>query len=276
MLLHEFRVQLDEYLDAVHGGPRSLEELIEYDIAHAAEVMPFFAQDLLLEAHATEGLDAPRYRDALAAIERFRSSLGTLFADRRLDALVAPANSRAWRIDWVAGDRFAVGSSTIAAVSGYPSVAVPASLANELPLGLALIGKPRGDARLLELAAAFEAARGPAAGAAVPTVRRGLTLEGLALACGALPERIALLPLVVGEAHREPVAEAVRVDLAVHLRPEHHLLNHRLLVAQAAALGRVDDPLRRRASTTDASLDPGSSEIRRTSPALPSGRSARM
>ncbi len=161
VLLHEFRVQLDEYLDAVHGGPRSLEELIEYDIAHAAEVMPFFAQDLLLEAHATEGLDAPRYRDALAAIERFRASLGTLFADRRLDALVAPANSRAWRIDWVAGDRFAVGSSTIAAVSGYPSVAVPASLANELPLGLALIGKPRGDAQLLQLAAAFEAARGP-------------------------------------------------------------------------------------------------------------------
>ncbi len=154
-------MQIDDYLDAVHEGPRSLEELIEYDAAHAAEVMPFFAQDLLIAAHATEGLDAPRYRDAMTAIGRFRASLAALFADRQLDALVAPSNARAWPIDWVAGDSFVVGSSTIAAVSGYPSVAVPVSLANELPLGLTLIGKPHDDARLLELAAAFEAARGP-------------------------------------------------------------------------------------------------------------------
>ena len=98
VLLHEFRVQIDEYLDAVHGGPRSLEELIEYDIAHAAEVMPFFAQDLLIAAHATEGLDAPRYRDAVGrASSAFVRASRALFADRRLDALVAPANSRAWR-----------------------------------------------------------------------------------------------------------------------------------------------------------------------------------
>ncbi len=160
VLLHEFRVQIDEYLDAVRGGPRSLEELIEYDTTNAAEVMPFFAQDLLIAAHETQGLDSPVYVEALATIERFRTSLAALFADQRLDALVAPANSRAWVVDWVVGDKFAVGSSVIAAVSGHPSVTVPASLANELPLGLALIGKPHAEAPLLELAAVFEAARG--------------------------------------------------------------------------------------------------------------------
>jgi amidase len=160
VLLHEFRVQLDEYLDAVRSGPRSLEELIEYDTAHAAEVMPFFAQDLLIAAHETQGLDSPVYVEARATIERFRANLAALFAGQRLDALVAPANARAWTVDWVAGDDLTVGSSAIAAVSGYPSVTVPASLANELPLGLALIGTPRGEPALLEVAAVFEAARG--------------------------------------------------------------------------------------------------------------------
>jgi len=160
VLLHEFRVQINDYLGAVQNGPRSLEELIEYDTAHAAEVMPFFGQDLLIAARETEGLEAQRYRDALAVIEDYRSRLAALFADERLDLLVAPANSRAWRVDYLAGDRFSVGSSTIAAVSGYPSMAVPASLAGELPLGIALIGRPRAEALLLEVAAAFEAARG--------------------------------------------------------------------------------------------------------------------
>jgi amidase len=160
VLLHEFRVQIDEYLDAVEDGPQSLEELIEYDVANAAEVMPFFAQDLFVDAHATTGLDAPAYRDAQATIERFRTQLGALFAERELDALVAPTNARAWLTDWIAGDAFAVGSSAPAAVSGYPSVTVPVALANELPLGVSFVGKPRGEPALLEIAAAFEAERG--------------------------------------------------------------------------------------------------------------------
>ena len=160
VLLHEFRVQIDDYLGGVRDGPRSLEELIEYDIAHAAEVMPFFGQDLLIAARETEGFASPRYRDAVAVIEQFRARLAALYTDRQLDVLVAPAGSRAWRVDFLTGDRFSVGSSTIAAVTGYPSVAVPASLANELPLGIALIGQPRGEPLLLEAAAVFEAARG--------------------------------------------------------------------------------------------------------------------
>jgi amidase len=161
VLLHEFRVQIDEYLAAVRGGPGSLEELIEYDTVHAAEVMPFFAQDLLLAAHATEGLESPRYREAREVIAAFRARLAAAFEDSDLDALVAPANARAWKIDWLAGDRFTVGSSTIAAVTGYPSVAVPSAVVDELPLGIALVGTPGAEARLFELAAAFEAERGP-------------------------------------------------------------------------------------------------------------------
>jgi amidase len=160
VLLHEFHVQIDEYLHDVRDGPHSLEELIAFDVSHADVAMPIFAQDLFLAAQKTTGLDAPDYREAIASLARFRERLAATFATQRLAAVVAPVSSVAWRIDPEHGDRFSVGSSTIAAVSGYPSIAVPAELLGELPVGLAFIGPPWTEPELTEMASAFEAARG--------------------------------------------------------------------------------------------------------------------
>ena len=90
-----------------------------------------------------------------------RSALAALFTEQRLDALVAPTNGRAWRTDYAVGDVFGTGSSSIAAVSGYPSVTVPVRLARELPLGASLIGKPGAEAQMLALGEALERARAP-------------------------------------------------------------------------------------------------------------------
>jgi len=163
VLLHEFRVQIDAYLRGVSDGPRSLDELVEFDAAHKVDVMPIFGQDLFVAAQRTTGLDAAPYREAVAAIAGFRTRLAATFAAQRLDALVAPANGPAWRVDPSAGDRLGVASSTISAVSGYPSVAVPAELLGELPVGIAFIGRPWREPALTEIAAAFEIARGPLA-----------------------------------------------------------------------------------------------------------------
>jgi amidase len=160
LLLHEFRVQIDEYLRDVREGPHSLDELVAFDVAHADVAMPIFGQDLFLAAQKTAGLDAPAYREAVDLIGRFRERLAATFATQRLAALVAPVSSPGWRIDPTRGDRIAVGSSTIAAVSGYPSVAVPAELLGELPVGLAFIGPPWTEPELTDMASAFEAARG--------------------------------------------------------------------------------------------------------------------
>jgi amidase len=160
VLLHEFRVQIDEYLRGVRSGPRSLDELMAFNSAHAADVMPFFGQELFVAAQKTQGLDDPSYLEAIATIGEFRARLAEAFASQRLAAIVAPVTSRAWVVDMAAGDRIEIGSSTIAAVTGYPSVAVPAALIDELPVAIAFIGKPGDDRHLLAIAAAFEAARG--------------------------------------------------------------------------------------------------------------------
>ena len=161
ILLAEFRDEIDVYLADVQRGPRSFDELIAFNIAHEAEVMPHFGQELFLAARASGGTGDARYVAAKRTIEAARERFAVLFAEQDLAALVVPANSRAWRTDYLAGDGFGVYSASIAAVTGYPNVTVPVALADELPLAVSLIGKPGEEPVLLALGAALERARGP-------------------------------------------------------------------------------------------------------------------
>jgi len=162
VLLYEFKAGLDAYLAAAHVEPGSLEALIAFNDANAREVMPHFDQDIFLMAQARGGLDDPAYAQALAASRTaMRSRLEAVFAEHALDALVAPANEPAWKTDWANGDPAGLSSSRAAAVSGYPSIAVPGGLAGELPIAIAFVGLPFGEAELIEIAAVFERTRGP-------------------------------------------------------------------------------------------------------------------
>jgi amidase len=162
VLLHEFKAGIDEYLAAEHVQPSSLAGLITFDREHASKVMPYFGQELFLAAMDSGGLDDPEYRQAVAESQGWlRTRLASLFAGEQLDALVAPVNPPAPKVDLEHGDRIPLSSSSIAAVSGYPSVAVPGGLVDGLPVGLAFVGKPYTEAALIEIAAAFERLRGP-------------------------------------------------------------------------------------------------------------------
>jgi amidase len=162
ILLAEFRDDLGAYLMGVRRGVRSLDELIEFNAARATEVMPHFAQELLLAARDGAGTADANYAAALRTAADARNALATMFREQSLDALVAPTNSRAWRTDYDAGDRSGgASSSSIAAVTGSPNVTVPVVLANQLPLGISLIGKAGDEPVLIMLAAAIERERGP-------------------------------------------------------------------------------------------------------------------
>jgi amidase len=60
--------------------------------------------------------------------------------------------------DHVLSDHFSVGSSSLAAVSGYASVTVPAGFVFGLPVGVSFIGGPFSERKLIEIAYAFEQA----------------------------------------------------------------------------------------------------------------------
>ncbi len=77
---------------------------------------------------------------------------------KRLDAIVAPTTGPAHVTDLVYGDRDTGGSTTPAAVAGYPSITVPAGFVQGLPIGLSFFGRAYSEPRLLGLAYAFEQA----------------------------------------------------------------------------------------------------------------------
>src|SRR2546426_1326776 len=75
-----------------------------------------------------------------------------------LDAVVAPTGNPPWTIDLVNGDHFLGGSSTPAAVAGYPSITVPVGYVFGLPVGVSFIGRPFSEPLVITLAYALEQA----------------------------------------------------------------------------------------------------------------------
>ena len=76
----------------------------------------------------------------------------------KLDALVAPTGAPAWLTDYIDGDHDLGGSSTPAAVAGYPHITVPWVLSCGLPVGISFFGRAWSEPTLLKLAYAFEQA----------------------------------------------------------------------------------------------------------------------
>ena len=159
VLLFEFRADLNGYLEKTGAPVASLADLIAFNEAHADDVLPIFGQDIFVDAEARGPLTDPAYLEALDTSKRLaRNSLDGALAEHQLDALVAPTNGPAWKIDHVNGDSFHVGSSSLAAVSGYPNVTVPAGWVAGLPIGLSFMGKAWNEKQLIEIAYAFEQA----------------------------------------------------------------------------------------------------------------------
>jgi amidase len=121
--------------------------------------MPYFAQEQLLQAEARGPLTDALYLQAVEYHQSFARGFAGLFAERRLDALVAPTNAPACVIDLFDGDRRLGGSSKIAAVAGFPLITVPAGfVADLLPIGLTFMGPSMSEPTLIRLAYAFEQA----------------------------------------------------------------------------------------------------------------------
>lgn len=159
---HEFKSDLDAYLGALGGDhPGSLEELIAYNKRHADRVLAVFGQEIFEQAQETGGRSDPAWRPARERARSLaRSALDGAFAGNGLDAVLALSGNPAWLTDHVLGDSYSVGTSTPAAVSGYPSITVPAGAVSGLPVGISLIGPAWSEPRLISLAYAYEQARG--------------------------------------------------------------------------------------------------------------------
>ncbi|MEJ7653268.1 MAG: amidase [Chloroflexia bacterium] len=159
VLLYEFKADLNAYLADLEDSPvRTLEEIIAFNDEHANEELLYFGQEIFLQAQEKGPLTEQAYLDALAKNLRLSRSEGidAVMDENNLDALIAPTGSPAWTTDLINGDHFLLGSSSPAAVAGYPNITVPAGYSFGLPVGLSFFGRAYSEPVLIRLAYAFE------------------------------------------------------------------------------------------------------------------------
>ncbi len=162
VMLYEFKAGLNAYFSGL--GPKapvhSLKELIEFNERNRERELPFFGQEILLEAEAKGPLTDSKYIEALKGCRQSSREDGVdaVMNKHQLDALLAPTTGPAHVTDFVYGDRDTGGSTTLAAVAGYPSITVPAGQVSGLPVGISFFGRAWSEPALLRIAFAFEQA----------------------------------------------------------------------------------------------------------------------
>lgn len=160
VLLYEFKANVNKYLAERNSPYKTLADLIKFNEDNHAREMPFFGQDIFLAAEKKGNLNERAYRLALQKSKTLAGAQGIdqVMNQNKLDAIVAPTNAPIWTIDLINGDLSSnyIGSSSWAAVSGYPSITVPAGFARELPIGVSFFGRAYSENILLRLAYSFE------------------------------------------------------------------------------------------------------------------------
>ena len=162
VLLYELKADLNTYLARLGPGApvRTLEDVIEFNNRHREKEMPYFGQDTFLKAQAKGTLKEKEYLDALEKCRQFAAKDGIDAVSERLklDAFVAPTGGPAWITDLVNGDSNTGGSSTAAAVAGYPHITVPLGFIFGLPVGISFFGRAWSEPALIRIAHGFEQA----------------------------------------------------------------------------------------------------------------------
>ncbi len=159
VLQYEFKADMRAYLAQFPNAPvHSLKDIIEFNENHYDSELLYFGQEILIESEKRGPLTDKAYLDALAKNHLLARQQGidAVMDKYKLDALVAPTGGPAWTTDLLNGDHDTGGSSSPAAVAGYPNINVPAGFVFGLPVGISFFGRAWSEPVLIKIAYAFE------------------------------------------------------------------------------------------------------------------------
>jgi amidase len=131
--------------------------LIEFNKSDSIELR-YFDQSILEQAEAKGDLNSQEYKKALASMTKAtrEDGIDKVMNANNIDAIIAPTGSPAWKTDLILGDHFVGGSSSLAAISGYPAITVPMGFIDDLPVGITFFGRAWNEPLLLEIAYSYE------------------------------------------------------------------------------------------------------------------------
>ena len=159
IMLYEYKDGLNKYFESL--GPnapiKSLEQLIEFNKSDSIELR-YFNQKYLEMAQEKGDLTTREYQNALnkMLIGSRKEGIDRVMNEHNLDAIIAPTGGPAWKTDLTNGDSYHLGSSSPAAMAGYPNITVPMGYIDNLPVGISFFGKAWSEPVLLEIAYSFE------------------------------------------------------------------------------------------------------------------------
>jgi amidase len=159
VLLYEFKDGLNKYFSGLgeNAPVKNMSELIEFNKSDPTELR-YFNQKILEMADKKGDLSSPDYKKALEKMLKGtrENGIDKMMNINDLDALIAPTGSPAWKTDLILGDHFVGGSSSLAAISGYPAITVPMGFIDNLPVGITFFGRAWSEPVLLEIAFSYE------------------------------------------------------------------------------------------------------------------------
>jgi amidase len=159
VMLFEYRHGLNQYFASLgEDAPiKNIDQLIEFN-RQDNQSLKYFNQHYLELASEKSNLDSPEYLKALETMRQAsrQEGIDKIMDQHQLHAIAAPTGSPAWFTDLVNGDSFQLGSSSAAAMAGYPNITVPMGFVETLPVGISFFGRQWSEPVLLAIAYSFE------------------------------------------------------------------------------------------------------------------------
>jgi amidase len=163
VMAYEFKDGLRKYFAALgeNAPVKNLAEVIEQTLADSVEMLHFDV-GRLEDSQSKGDLATAEYTEAVAEmLKAYRADgIDRVMSEHRLDAIVAPTGSPAWKTDLINGDNGMLSSTVNAALSGYPNINVPMGFVGGLPVGISFFGRAWSEPVLLEIAYAYEQGTG--------------------------------------------------------------------------------------------------------------------
>jgi amidase len=156
-LLAEFSVELPAYLRGRPGPhPRDWPGLLAFNRADEVELSRFSDEIFGLCSELEGGTQSDAYREhRRTADEACAQALADVIGD--CEFALAPTNSPAWPIGYGDAPEHGLLTSSLCAVTGSPSISLPAGTSDGLPLGISVLGRRGSDEQLLAFAADLQA-----------------------------------------------------------------------------------------------------------------------
>jgi amidase len=160
VMLAELLDNMSAYLSDRPGeGVKSLADVIAFEDEHHDVEQVYFDHEFFIQATFTGGKAGPAYQEARARNLAWAHDACLTPGLKDVDVLIAPAYGPSWKSDLPVGAHPGPASCVTMppAIAGWPILCLPIGLVQDLPVGLAIIGRPQSEWTLLEAARLIEA-----------------------------------------------------------------------------------------------------------------------